>query len=813
MIFTNLHLNSIGVQKTPMLFFFIILILFNSPLYSQDCNSSLTLKVIDLHDSSVLQNASIFIKELNKEVKTNSKGEYVFRDLCNKEYLIEISHKDCETIQTEIKIKNNSIKTIRMEHHLNELDEIIVKSNFKSKSKSVFENKVSKQTLEDYSNNSIADVLKTIPGVSTISTGSSIAKPQINGLHSSRVLLINNNVKMEDHEWGIDHAPSIDINSIEKISLIKGAGALKYGGSALGGVIISETLKTKLVDSLYGKLYSSASTNGKGGTITTDITKTNSQGWYTRFQGTFKRFGDYNTSNYIMSNTGLSERNFSLKSGLNRVDYGFEVYYSFFNNETGILRASHLVSAQDIFRGITNGIPLIIEDFTYNIDAPKQKIKHNLAKFNFFKTIDIGKFNFQYDFQSNKRQEFDIRRGDDRDTPSIDLELTTHSLSLDFDSRFSNNLNLNIGIVGKYQKNFPDPETGVRRLIPDYEKYDLGIYSIFDYELNPEWILEGGLRYDYTYMDVYKYYKTSFWESRDYGEEFSDIVVEVFPNQILTNPKLEFNNTSATLGSKFLFDNNNTIFFNYSMSSRSPNPSELFSEGLHHASARIELGDLRFKSEVGHNFGFTYQKSNEKFSLIFNSFLNTINDFIVIEPVEIMQTIRGSFSLWEYRQTDAKLFGFDLNVDYSLNKYINLIHQSSIIKGTDTKFDTPLIDMPPANIKNEIVYSNLDLNNLTISLQSEYTFKQNKYPDNNFEVYIPTTETYEYIDLSTPPKAYHLLNFNSRIDILTDKNKSINLGFKINNLLNTTYKNYLNRLRLYTHDLGRNFILSVKYKL
>ena len=178
-----------------------------------------------------------------------------------------------------------------------------------------------------------------------------------------------------------------------------------------------------------------------------------------------------------------------------------------------------------------------------------------------------------------------------------------------------------------------------------------------------------------------------------------------------------------------------------------------------------------------------------------------------------MQTIRGSFSLWEYRQTDAKLFGADLNVDYKLNKYINFIHQSSVIKGTDTKLNNPLIDMPPANIKNEIVYFNSDLNNLSISLQSEYTFKQNKYPDNNFEVYIPTTETYEYIDLSTPPKAYHLLNFNSRIDIRTDKNKSINLGFKINNLLNTTYKNYLNRLRLYTHDLGRNFILSVKYIL
>ena len=305
MIFTNAHLNSIGVQKTPMLFILIVFILFNNPILSQDCNSSLTLKIIDLHDRSVLQNASIFIKELDKKVVTNSKGEYVFKDLCNKQYILEISHEECETIQTEVKVRNNTIKTIRMEHHLNELDEIILKSNLKSNSKSIFENKISKQTLEDYSNNSIADVLKTIPGVSTISTGNSVAKPQINGLHSSRVLIINNNVKMEDHEWGIDHAPSIDINSVEKISLIKGAGALKYGGSAIGGVIITETSKARLADSLYGKLYSSAATNGRGGTITTNITKTNIKGWYTKFQGSLKRFGDYQSSNYIMSNTCL----------------------------------------------------------------------------------------------------------------------------------------------------------------------------------------------------------------------------------------------------------------------------------------------------------------------------------------------------------------------------------------------------------------------------------------------------------------------------------------------------------------------------
>ena len=811
MIFINSHLNSIGVQKTPMLFILIVLILFNSPILSQDCNSSLTVKIIDLHDRSVLQNASIFIKELDKKVKTDSNGEYIFKDLCNRQYILEISHEECETIQTEIKIKNNTIKTIRMEHHLNELDEIILKSNLKSNSKSIFENKISNQTLEDYSNNSIADVLRTIPGVSTISTGNSVSKPQINGLHGSRVLIISNNVKMEDHEWGIDHAPSIDINSVEKISLIKGAGALKYGGSAIGGVIITETSKARLTDSLYGKLYSSAATNGRGGTITTNITKTNTKGWYTKFQGSLKRFGDYQTSNYIMSNTGLKEKNFSINTGLNRIDYGFEVYYSLFNNETGILRASHLISAQDILRGITNGTPLIIEDFTYDIDAPKQKTKHNLAKINIFKNFNIGQFNFQYDFQSNNRKEYDIRRGDDTDKPSTDLELTTHSLALDFDSRFSNNLNLKFGIVGKYQKNFPDPSTGVRRIIPDYKKYDLGIYSILDYNLNQRWILEAGLRYDHTFMDVYKYYKTSFWEDRGYGELFSDIIVEEFANQILTNPKLNFDNTSATFGSKFSFNKNKRLFINYSISSRSPNPSELFSEGLHHASARIELGDLRFKSEIGHNFGLTYQQTNEKFSIVFNSFINNIEDFIVIEPSGIQQTIRGSFQVWEYRQTNSKLFGFDLNIKYDFNNYINFNHQSSIIKGYDLESDKPLIDMPPANTRNQISYFNSDLNNLSISLQSEYNFRQNEYPNNNFEVYVPTTATYEIVDVSTPPKAYHLINLNSKVDIHLDENSSINLGFKINNLLNTRYKNYLNRLRYYSHDLGRNFVASLRY--
>ena len=56
-------------------------------------------------------------------------------------------------------------------------------------------------------------------------------------------------------------------------------------------------------------------------------------------------------------------------------------------------------------------------------------------------------------------------------------------------------------------------------------------------------------------------------------------------------------------------------------------------------------------------------------------------------------------------------------------------------------------------------------NNLKLSFQSEYVFKQNEFPNNDFTVFIPQTERFELVELSTPPKAYQLLNFNSSIDL------------------------------------------------
>lgn len=791
----------------------LILLLFSSiSAISQNCNSTLTGTLEDLHDGSLLAGATIIIAGTEQAVLTDLDGKFIISNLCNQVYTIQVSHPECLTEVFKVEVSGDTKKTLRLEHHLEELNQVTIAGKaYANKTKTLAENTISKEKLDRFSSGSLGDALKSLSGVSSLNTGSTVVKPMINGLHSSRVVIINNGVRMEDQEWGAEHSPNVDVNSAGNLTLIKGAGALQYSGDAVGGVIIAEASKVPVIDSLYGKTIFTAASNGRGATLTSTLTKAYKNGWYGAAQGTIKRFGDFEAPDYVLSNTGTFERNASFRVGFNRFKYSLEAYYSVFKNEIGILRASHLGGAQDQIAAIGSNQPLIINDFTYNILDPKQDVTHHLARFKASKRFgDFGRLSFQYDYQRNNRLEFDVRRGDDRDKASLDLQLDTHTVRVDLESDITTEVKLKTGLTAAYQKNFADPNTGVRRLIPDYDKYDLGIYAIGIYTVSNKLLLEAGGRFDYTFMDVLKFYRKSFWESRNYDELFPEIVVEELENQILTNPQLKFNNASATLGANYSFNDNLKLFFNYSLASRAPNPSELFSEGLHHSASRIELGDLRFKSELGQKLSLTFQRKNETVSFSINPYLNTIQDFIVIEPTEIQQTVRGNFQVWEYRQTNAQLLGVDVDASYAFAKNLRFNHQFSFVKGYDRTKDEPLIDIPPVNTKNEIVYQNPDLNNLRLSLQSEYNFRQNEYPDTNFEVFIPETETFETVDVSTPPDAYHLLNFNSSIDFKATQKSTLTLGLGINNILNTSYRNYLNRLRYYADDLGRNFLLNIK---
>jgi iron complex outermembrane receptor protein len=788
------------------LFALLLLLCCSMQSYSQDCNNTLYGSLLDIHDGSVLTGATVIVAQTGVGVLTDLDGNFVISNLCSATYQLQISHPSCSTKAFSVLIKDDTQKTFKLEHHLESLNEIIVNGKKTTRAtKSIYENLVDQQTITTFSSGSLGDALNSISGVSSLNTGNTVVKPMINGLHSSRVLIINNGVQMQDQEWGAEHAPSIDINAVETLKVIKGAGALQYGGNAIGGVVIASAPKVPLLDSLYGKTIFSGSSNGLGGTVSSSLTRSNQNGLYTAFQGSLKRYGDFNAPNYNLSNTGVFERNIAATIGFNRIDYGVEAYYSLFKNEIGILRASHIGGAEDQVQAIASPVPSIINDFTYNIDAPRQDVTHHLARIKGFKNIEnIGLISLQYDYQQNNRLEFDVRRGSNKDKASVDLVLDTQTLTIDVASDISEKLTTKFGIVGSLQTNYANPETGVRRLIPDYDKYSIAGFASGNYEINQKWVLEAGFRFDYTHMNVFKFYRRSFWQDRGYDNQFSDLVVEEIGNQLLVNPKLDFYNPSFTIGSKYSFGLYK-LFANYSLSSRAPNASEQFSEGLHHSASRIELGDLQFTSETAHKISLTLQKIGERFDFTLTPFATKIDDFILIEPTGIRQTIRGNFQVWEYRQTQAQMYGLDLDANLSLTDNVRFVHQFSLVKGYDKTSNEPLISMPAANTLNSLVYTNPNFNNLSIAIQSNYVFRQNEFPNTNFEVVLP--DSIQTVDISTPPSGYHLLNLNITAAIRPD----MQVGLYVNNLLNTSYRNYLNRLRYYADDVGRNITLQLKY--
>ncbi len=794
-----------------LLALFILLITFLVG-HSQECDYTFLGEIKDFHDNTPIVDATVFIQNLNKYTTSDVYGKFKIEKLCNGPLKLVISHVACETKTVSFMINGDQFETITLEHHTRELDEVAIKTEaIRRETNAAQETTVDSKTLRRYSNLSIGDALEEVPGVSSLKTGNSIVKPVINGLHSSRILIMNNGVRLQDQEWGVEHAPNIDINSANQLTVIKGSGALAYGGDAVGGVVVVKPSRVIVKDTLYGRTVFGGQTNGRGYNITSSLNKNYSSGWFGHIQSSYRRSGDFQTPDYNLSNTGLESFGVSTRFGKKSFESGFEVYYSFLNNEIGILRAAHIGNLLDFERAINAGQPIRIEDFTYDINVPKQDVKHHLAKVNYYKRFqNFGKVSLQYDYQNNRRQEFDVRVGDRRNIPAVDLILQTHSILADVNLDSNLDRKYNFGIVARYQDNFADPDTGVRRIVPDYDKYDFGAYITTEWQLSDDLIADAGVRYDFNRIDAKKFYLRSNWEDRGYDEDFQNLIIEEFPTQFLTNPVFNYHNFSASIGGKYSISDNHKAMLNFSHANRPPNPSELFSDGLHHALARFEIGDLRFNQEIANRISASYNYTNSKFNFLAEVFYNRIDDYIFLRPDNSDLSNRGYFAVWIYEQTNAELFGIDINATYDITPQIQYNHKSSFIKGYDLKTDLPLIDIPPFSTTNQIRYYNEKWNNFSASLKSEWVLEQNEFPNFNYTVINQLTEEEFEIDISTPPPAYHLLHFYSDATFNFKGKTSLNVAFGINNIFNSSYRNYLNGLRFFADDLGRNFTLQLQ---
>ncbi|MCB0479377.1 MAG: TonB-dependent receptor [Crocinitomicaceae bacterium] len=772
-----MHLErSVILRSFISLLFFAFNVAF---VYGQQCELRLSGQVLDNHDNSQLAYSNIYIDSLQKGTVSDANGYFKMEGLCKGHYTLRISHAECDPVFTHLYIDKDIQITFYLEHHLLEEIEISEKVEIGNVGKST--NEISGRNLNLLKSQNLGGILENINGVSSLKTGNSISKPIIHGLHSSRILILNNDIIQESQQWGQEHAPEVDPYALGVINLIKGAESVKYGPGAIGGVIIVRPKKLTDSAGIHGGVDLVFNSNGLGGSFNGEIEGMfkKTPGWSWRLQGSVKKLGNANTSYYYNSNTGVEEYNMSFNTLYKGKRWNLEVFYSMFNTKLGIFKGSHIGNLTDLEDAVKREKPLIQEGFKYDIARPFQKISHHLVKIGSkIQTGKEGELVLDFAYQRNNRNEYDSHKpygGEFDDRAQMQFFLDGFYGNVHWEHAYKKGFKGKIGINYIGAANIYG---GTSFLIPNYNKYGGGIYWIESLTIR-RLKLEIGIRYDLRFFEYYYYDKQG-------G---------------LQDPKKSWNNVSGNFGLQYRFNKQNSINWGITRAWRNPEANELFSNGLHHGAAAIEYGNEDLSAEISTGTSLSYKLDSKRIQFNIELYVNYMQNFIYMKPGEPELTIRGAFPTFHFDQNDAILTGGDLSLSFFPIEQFEININGSTLWAYNLDRQEYISMMPADRVGAFLKYrfkSSDKLSEPFVKLSGTGVSRQWKHSPED--------------DIYGVPGAYFLMNFESAITFIQKKG-AVTLGFEVQNLLNTKYRDYMNRFRFYTDELGIGALIKISYTI
>ncbi|MEB3074258.1 TonB-dependent receptor domain-containing protein [Capnocytophaga gingivalis] len=649
---------------------------------------------------------------------------------------------------------------------------------------------IDKPKLQQKSGEELAKVLTMVTGVSMIQTGATIAKPVIHGLHSNRILILNNEVRQEGQQWGADHAPEIDPAVADRIAVVKGADAVRYGSDALGGVVVITPNKLPYGDGLHGQISPSFASNGRKTATTLKLESgvPHLHHWAWRLQGTLKRSGDIHTADYMLNNTAAAEANFSAAIGMQQETGAAELFYSRYENESSVFYGSHIGNLDDLLARFEIGRPLTTYPFSYSIQAPKQKVVHHLLKAKAYYFLPFGgKLTAQYAFQKDIRQEFSVRRLDRTRIPALNMWLTTHLAEVFWENMDAPHWKTLLGGSFSLQDNYNQPGTGVVPVIPNFASVSYGAFAIEKYHKD-NWNAEAGLRYDYKYLsaDGYDMY------SQRYGGEHN------------------FHNITYSLGGAWQATPHSSLSSNIGVAWRTPQVNELYSSGLHHGAGTYNLGEASLSPETGAKWitSLSYNHPDKGVRLTADAYVQLIKNYIYDYPTgEVRTLFSGVYPIFQYTQADAFFRGVDIDALVRLAKRETLTQslsyglRGSVVFANELKTHRYFPFIPAPRLSQSLEWKSQPkglFQSLEASIGHTFVAKQTRFE--------PSQEL-----VATTPDAYHLFEAAIGGTIAIGEQQTLSVRLSAENLFNQLYKEYTNRFRYYAHDLGRNVYLRLNY--
>ncbi len=748
------------------------------------CNLALSGHVEDADTKERLTGATVELIGLQREVTTDEKGDFRFNDLCAGTYTILITHVDCQPIQQEIPVQKDRHQDFFLPHALNTLGEVKVATKTGTASTGLKE-ELSGVRLEQTRGMSLAEAFSKINGVTMLQTGATIAKPVIHGLHSSRILTINNGVRQEGQQWGNEHAPEIDPFIADKLTVIKGVDELRYGSDAIGGVLIIQPKPLRTTPGYDMELNTGYFTNNRqyyASAVYEQQFKKLPAFTY-RLQGTFKQGENVQTPDYRLNNTASIERNFSATAMWRKDHFNTELFYSFFSTKAGLFIGSHTGSFDSLNTAITADKPddVFLGQNTYKIGRPYQDVEHQILKSKSQWISGTNKFNLILAGQFNNRKEFDVVRSSTNTAPQLNLTISTFTEELNWEHKLGNNISGVAGLSAMQQDN----AYAGRYFIPNYTSETYGGYLIEKWN-KQKWDVQAGLRFDHKTVETNR--------------------LRLGASNTFANHDFEYNTFAASANVGYNIRGNLKTNVNVSLSQRAPYVNELLTDGIHHGTSTYEVGDIYLKPEKALNITWNTTWHNDPKTVLveLDIYDNHINDFIFQQPIpdEPVLTTTGAYRKVEYKQTDAELYGTDLSVTVKPVTRLDWTSRMSLLRAKNKTLGDWLINMPADRIGTELQYNfknNSSISDAYVSAEIQQVFRQTRVPSDKFGPQ----------DYKAPPDGYALVNFNSSATFHMG-HQPFTLSIGVRNLLDRRYRDYLDGMRYFTDEMGRNISFKLK---
>jgi iron complex outermembrane receptor protein len=778
--FADYLCNTIAFGLRGLLFIFMLIAY--SAAAGQDCTLTIRGQITDLETGAPLPFTTISCCVTGTPALSDIHGNFMFTGLCPGMQVFVISGAGSETDTLRFTVYSDTTLTMAVQSHARLLNELQVTEAHDHSIGG--EQLVDRETTAGMATLSSADMLASTSGVQVIRSGHSIAKPVVRGMHSNRLVTLNEGLRMEGQQWGSEHALEFDPLNTEEMVILKGAGSLCYAPDAIAGVLLIDSPKPISNAGIAGDLILAGADNGWMGTSSANISYRSPRlpQLGARIQGTLRRSGNIRTPDALLNNTGMSEQHFSGTIGWTDRRCSLEAFYAQFNTALGIYSGSHIGNLTDLQKAIQSPEPLETGEFIYRISRPMQKVTHELMRVRgLIQLHENHKLWLIYGRQYNRRQEFD-KHGARNDSlaalnlPEMHLELTTHTGEMRWEAELSRTLELESGIFGSWLANTHEG----RFFIPNYRKNQLAVYSVLRWHNSRERVsVEAGLRGD-------MFRQTAFF----------------YINDSLAMPEGKFAGPAALARMIYSLPKSARTWVEISTTWRPPGINELYSDGLHHSAASIETGDATLSAERAYTLSAGSDYRGKKWQYSAELFGTWFSNYLYLKPEENpVLTIRGAFPAFRYAQASAMYCGGDASAQWTVVPWLQMNADISIVRAWNLDLREWLVMTPSDRFR----------------LSARIQAKGNKILDQPFlklgTTLVPRqTKVENAIDFLPPPATYVLLDAEIGVSFIA-KTGNIRCGMRVTNLLNARYRDYLNRFRYFTDEQGRSFHVFVHIPL